>query len=198
MHYMREWNPAIEKQATDRCYRIGQERPVHVHTIVCTSQRGETVEQRLAELLAAKRRLITEFTFPMGGFEVSPEELAAASGWSDDDAAVPQAEPRSVRAGRFEPEVANVDALASRVAGVGLPSEVVDSLDVRARAALVVLADNGDVRATDLGAAMDMSTGRVSMFMTRLRRELHQAGVVCFDASTASDGEPRYTWTGSR
>jgi len=104
------------------------------------------------------------------------------------------------RTGRFEPEVAGVETLASRVAVLSLPDDVVDSLDVRARAALVVLAENGDVRATDLGAAIDMSTGRVSMFMTRLRRELHQAGVACFDATTASDGEPRYlyTWTGSR
>ena len=78
VHYMREWNPAVENQATDRCYRIGQTKPVHVHTITCTSSRGETVERRLAVLLEEKRRLINEFAIPMGGFELDQAELAAA------------------------------------------------------------------------------------------------------------------------
>lgn len=89
----------------------------------------------------------------------------------------------------------DADTLASRISVLELPIDVIERLDTRMRAALVVLAENGDVRATDLGAALEMSAGRVSMFMTRLRRELHQVGVECFTNETATDGEPRFVYT---
>ncbi|WP_437093378.1 DEAD/DEAH box helicase [Streptomyces longwoodensis] len=53
VHYDRWWNPAVEAQATDRAYRIGQTRPVQVHRLVAEG----TVEDRIADLLARKRRL---------------------------------------------------------------------------------------------------------------------------------------------
>ena len=53
IHVDRWWNPAVEDQATDRAYRIGQTRPVQVHRLIT---RG-TVEERVAELLARKRAL---------------------------------------------------------------------------------------------------------------------------------------------
>ncbi|MDH3295734.1 MAG: DEAD/DEAH box helicase, partial [Acidimicrobiia bacterium] len=53
VHYDRWWNPAVEDQATDRAYRIGQDRTVTVHRLVTSG----TVEDRVAELLASKRRL---------------------------------------------------------------------------------------------------------------------------------------------
>ena len=53
VHYDRWWNPAVEDQATDRAYRIGQTAPVTVHRLV---SRG-TVEERVAHLLADKRLL---------------------------------------------------------------------------------------------------------------------------------------------
>ncbi len=53
VHLDRWWNPAVEEQATDRAYRIGQTRPVQVHRMI---MRG-TVEERIAELLARKRAL---------------------------------------------------------------------------------------------------------------------------------------------
>lgn len=53
VHLDRWWNPAVEEQATDRAYRIGQTRPVQVHRLV---MRG-TVEERVAELLGRKRLL---------------------------------------------------------------------------------------------------------------------------------------------
>ncbi|WP_146058591.1 DEAD/DEAH box helicase, partial [Streptomyces sp. FM008] len=52
-HYDRWWNPAVEEQATDRAYRIGQTRPVQVHRLITEG----TVEDRIAELLTAKRAL---------------------------------------------------------------------------------------------------------------------------------------------
>ncbi|WP_374984508.1 DEAD/DEAH box helicase [Streptomyces fradiae] len=53
VHYDRWWNPAVEAQATDRAYRIGQTRPVQVHRLIAEG----TVEDRIAEMLARKRRL---------------------------------------------------------------------------------------------------------------------------------------------
>uniref|UniRef100_UPI00359C2997 DEAD/DEAH box helicase n=1 Tax=Streptomyces alfalfae TaxID=1642299 RepID=UPI00359C2997 len=53
IHYDRWWNPAVEEQATDRAYRIGQTRPVQVHRLITEG----TVEDRIAELLAAKQAL---------------------------------------------------------------------------------------------------------------------------------------------
>lgn len=55
-HFDRWWNPASESQAEDRAHRIGQERPVHVYSYVCQS----TIEERIAVVLARKRRLFTE------------------------------------------------------------------------------------------------------------------------------------------
>ena len=53
IHFDRWWNPAVENQATDRAFRIGQTRNVLVHKFVC---RG-TVEERLDEMIESKRRL---------------------------------------------------------------------------------------------------------------------------------------------
>lgn len=53
VHFDRWWNPAVEEQATDRAYRIGQTQPVQVHRLIAEG----TVEDRIAEMLAAKRAL---------------------------------------------------------------------------------------------------------------------------------------------
>ncbi len=53
VHYDRWWNPAVEDQATDRAYRIGQSRAVTVHKLVTAG----TVEERVADLLERKRAL---------------------------------------------------------------------------------------------------------------------------------------------
>ncbi|MFI6876497.1 DEAD/DEAH box helicase [Streptomyces sp. NPDC050400] len=53
VHFDRWWNPAVEEQATDRAYRIGQTQPVQVHRLITEG----TVEDRIAELLASKRAL---------------------------------------------------------------------------------------------------------------------------------------------
>ncbi|WP_235978281.1 DEAD/DEAH box helicase [Streptomyces lycii] len=53
VHFDRWWNPAVEAQATDRAYRIGQTRPVQVHRMVTEG----TVEDRIADMLARKREL---------------------------------------------------------------------------------------------------------------------------------------------
>jgi SNF2 family DNA or RNA helicase len=56
VHFDRWWNPAVENQATDRAFRIGQQRNVLVHKFVC---RG-TVEERIDEMIAGKRELAAQ------------------------------------------------------------------------------------------------------------------------------------------
>jgi SNF2 family DNA or RNA helicase len=56
VHFDRWWNPAVENQATDRAYRIGQKRNVLVHKFVC---RG-TLEERIDEMIRAKQQLADE------------------------------------------------------------------------------------------------------------------------------------------
>ncbi|MER7518726.1 DEAD/DEAH box helicase [Streptomyces sp. NPDC126499] len=53
VHYDRWWNPAVEDQATDRAYRIGQTQPVQVHRLIAEG----TVEDSIAEMLRAKKAL---------------------------------------------------------------------------------------------------------------------------------------------
>ncbi|MFC9793165.1 DEAD/DEAH box helicase [Streptomyces sp. NPDC127584] len=53
VHYDRWWNPAVEAQATDRAYRIGQDRPVQVHRLIAEG----TIEDRIATMLDRKREL---------------------------------------------------------------------------------------------------------------------------------------------
>ena len=56
IHFDRWWNPAVEDQATDRAFRIGQKRNVLVHKFVC---RG-TVEERIDALIAGKKELVRD------------------------------------------------------------------------------------------------------------------------------------------
>ena len=53
IHFDRWWNPAVENQATDRAFRIGQKRNVLVHKFVC---RG-TVEERIDAMIEGKQGL---------------------------------------------------------------------------------------------------------------------------------------------
>jgi Superfamily II DNA/RNA helicases, SNF2 family len=52
-HYDRWWNPAVENQATDRAYRIGQVKNVHVYKLIALG----TLEERIDEMLESKRLL---------------------------------------------------------------------------------------------------------------------------------------------
>ncbi len=52
-HVDRWWNPAVENQATDRAFRIGQKRNVQVHKFVCTG----TLEERINEMIESKKQL---------------------------------------------------------------------------------------------------------------------------------------------
>lgn len=56
IHFDRWWNPAVENQATDRAFRIGQRKNVLVHKFVC---RG-TIEERIDQLIESKQQLVKD------------------------------------------------------------------------------------------------------------------------------------------
>jgi non-specific serine/threonine protein kinase len=74
IHFDRWWNPAVENQATDRAFRIGQKRNVLVHKFAC---RG-TVEERIEELLASKRELADSALGTDGGPDKLLTEMSNA------------------------------------------------------------------------------------------------------------------------
>ena len=72
IHFDRWWNPAVENQATDRAFRIGQKRNVLVHKFVC---RG-TIEERIDALIEEKRQLAADLI--EGGGEKMLTEMSDA------------------------------------------------------------------------------------------------------------------------
>jgi superfamily II DNA or RNA helicase len=72
VHFDRWWNPAVEDQATDRAYRIGQHRNVLVHKLVC---RG-TVEERIDRLIEDKEAMVRGVL--AGGAETRLTEMSEA------------------------------------------------------------------------------------------------------------------------
>jgi SNF2 family DNA or RNA helicase len=69
IHFDRWWNPAVENQATDRAFRIGQTKNVLVHKFVC---RG-TVEEKIDRMIETKERLAGDFL--SGGAELVLTEM---------------------------------------------------------------------------------------------------------------------------
>ena len=75
IHYSRWWNPAKEDQASDRVYRIGQNRPVHIYLPMATHPQFQTFDVILNELLERKRKLSQDTLFPTEQAEVTPKEI---------------------------------------------------------------------------------------------------------------------------
>jgi non-specific serine/threonine protein kinase len=69
IHFDRWWNPAVENQATDRAFRIGQTRNVLVHKFIC---RG-TVEDKIDQLIESKEQLAGDLLG--GGSEMALTEM---------------------------------------------------------------------------------------------------------------------------
>jgi SNF2 family DNA or RNA helicase len=63
-HFDRWWNPAVENQATDRAFRIGQTRAVQVHKYLCVG----TLEEKIDEMIERKQ-------------EVAASVVSAGEGW---------------------------------------------------------------------------------------------------------------------
>lgn len=68
IHFDRWWNPAVENQASDRAYRIGQHRNVMVHKMICQG----TIEERIEAMLYSKKQLASDL------FDVQSENWLAS------------------------------------------------------------------------------------------------------------------------
>ena len=79
--YDRWWNPAVEDQARDRAWRIGQTRTVLSHRLVCPG----TVDERVEEVVGGKRR-IADLVLPKSSSlaDLDPDQLRAALGLRSD------------------------------------------------------------------------------------------------------------------
>jgi SNF2 family DNA or RNA helicase len=75
IHYDLWWNPAVEEQATDRTYRIGQTKNILVHRLISIG----TFEEKIDEMIAAKKELagLTVAAGESSLSELSNEELRA-------------------------------------------------------------------------------------------------------------------------
>ncbi|MBR3926381.1 MAG: DEAD/DEAH box helicase [Akkermansia sp.] len=84
IHFDRWWNPAVENQASDRVYRLGQTQPVLIHPLICRGTIEENIHNMLTRKSAMADRLLS------GGLEklllhLSPQELLAAVGATPQD-----------------------------------------------------------------------------------------------------------------
>ena len=75
IHYSRHWNPAKENQATDRAYRIGQDKDVYVYYPMAVSPNFKSFDVTLDELLRRKINLASSTIFPTERIEVKPEDF---------------------------------------------------------------------------------------------------------------------------
>lgn len=78
IHYGRWWNPAVEAQATDRAYRIGQTKDVWVYLPILRDPSGQlasTFDQRLDNLMERKQRIAEDFLRPLPPEEEMGSEL---------------------------------------------------------------------------------------------------------------------------
>jgi len=76
IHYTRWWNPAVENQATDRVYRIGQEKNVEVYyPIIKDTDSGRTVEEVVDQLLSEKKELAENVITPSKNLNIEQEIL---------------------------------------------------------------------------------------------------------------------------
>ena len=85
IHLSRCWNPAKEDQATDRVYRIGQKKEVHVYLPIAQYEGGDSFDVKLDRLLQYKRSLSQSVIFPTADTEVDGQDMYnELVGWNND------------------------------------------------------------------------------------------------------------------
>jgi hypothetical protein len=77
IHYGRHWNPAKEDQATDRVYRLGQSKTVHVYLPMAVSKKFKTFDIVLHELLERKRSLAESSLIPEQHLNLNSVEIVS-------------------------------------------------------------------------------------------------------------------------
>lgn len=79
IHYTRWWNPAVENQATDRAYRIGQDKPVYVYYPIVADTKGltkkGTVEEIVHQLLTEKQEMASSIIVSSRNLNIEEEVL---------------------------------------------------------------------------------------------------------------------------
>ncbi len=90
--YDRWWNPAVEDQARDRAWRIGQTKTVIAHRLVCPG----TVDERVEEVVAGKRH-IADLVLPKSSSlgDLDPEQMKVALGLRTDEVLTDMPEPET-------------------------------------------------------------------------------------------------------
>ena len=75
IHFSRHWNPAKEDQATDRVYRIGQDKPVYVYFLIGQIKGIKTFDEKLDNLLSVKQSVKGAALFPSARLEVKETDV---------------------------------------------------------------------------------------------------------------------------
>jgi superfamily II DNA or RNA helicase len=121
IHYGRWWNPARESQATDRVYRLGQTRDVHVYVPITSDPTGqfETFDEKLDSLLRRRRALASEFLMPLPSEDDLGRELlnslkAEPSQGEPKTVVMAPSEVRQLRWSEFEALVAALETARTR------------------------------------------------------------------------------------
>ena len=100
IHLSRWWNPAVEDQATDRVFRIGQTRDVHIHLPLAIHPdpdlRGSSFDLRLDALISRKRNLTRDLFLPPDANDAELAELFREVSLDAEIAPTPQAESATV------------------------------------------------------------------------------------------------------
>jgi len=108
IHYTREWNPALENQATARCYRIGQKRPVSVYFPTSIGdEENPTAEERLANILRDKRSIMDDFTISNREFDISSDDFVNQTS-QQDNFKLSFTDLRAISSKQFENVIANI------------------------------------------------------------------------------------------
>ena len=119
IHYGRWWNPAKEMQATDRVYRIGQQKDVHVYYPITRDPEGNflSFDERLDSLLDRRKELAKEFLAPMPSDGENQKELIGdllENDFTEKGKSLSEADISALPWDRFEALVALIEEKAGR------------------------------------------------------------------------------------
>jgi hypothetical protein len=219
IHYGRWWNPAVEDQATDRAYRIGQSRPVTVYYPVLRDPSGDlphgTFDEALHTLVLRKREVARDFLHPAPADDAKDaadlrDVLVGAPGLGDDtrqrtrDSGLDASAVASLSVRELAALVAAVERAQGRkvvlLAGEGHAGAQVLSVGREGARALLVRSGGGNVSVSDASAAA-IAAGRLHQAVWRPvvvlvgrvsgdANELVAAGVeMCDDASLVAKAQ---------